>query len=389
MSKLLKLGVSLLLLNSTCLYAADKMTSPPVEAHEQTDSWVDKLLNKLGADGGFDDTKAIDFSILPGPFYGPETSLGLGISAIGLYQVDKQDRQSQLSSAVINGFASVNGSLGVKLENRTFLSEDSWRFYFDGLISDSPEVYYGVGYPENHQDDNKIVYKNRQFSVAPLILKRVASGTYLGAGFDVNYAKARDINVEESKIDPSPLAKSNLAMGVKLQASYDTRDVLGNPYEGRLLQLDTGFYMPELGSQQRFQSIELNYSEYMQMGPRNSVLAWQLRGRFTHGNVPWHMLSQVGGGSELRGYTAGRYRDKQMLMGQLEYRWDLPGRHGVVAWTGVGAVAPSVRGFNSSELLPNVGIGYRFEVKTRANLRLDLGFGDGETGFYFNLNEAF
>jgi hypothetical protein len=52
-------------------------------------------------------------------------------------------------------------------------------------------------------------------------------------------------------------------------------------------------------------------------------------------------------------------------------------------------VAPSVDEFSSQEILPNAGFGYRFEVKSRVNLRLDMGFGDGERGFYFNVDEAF
>ena len=40
--------------------------------------------------------------------------------------------------------------------------------------------------------------------------------------------------------------------------------------------------------------------------------------------------------------------------------------------------------------LPNYGIGYRWEFKNRVNVRLDYGFGKkGQSGFLFNINEAF
>ena len=39
--------------------------------------------------------------------------------------------------------------------------------------------------------------------------------------------------------------------------------------------------------------------------------------------------------------------------------------------------------------LPNFGLGFRFEVEPRMNLRLDLGFGKNSAGFYFSFNEAF
>ena len=40
-------------------------------------------------------------------------------------------------------------------------------------------------------------------------------------------------------------------------------------------------------------------------------------------------------------------------------------------------------------ILPNYGFGYRWEFKKRVNVRLDLGFGKHQTGFIFNINEAF
>ena len=41
-------------------------------------------------------------------------------------------------------------------------------------------------------------------------------------------------------------------------------------------------------------------------------------------------------------------------------------------------------------ILPNFGIGYRWEFKKDVNVRLDYGFGkNGQKGFIFNINEAF
>ena len=41
-------------------------------------------------------------------------------------------------------------------------------------------------------------------------------------------------------------------------------------------------------------------------------------------------------------------------------------------------------------MLPNVGVGYRWEFKKDVNVRLDVGMGkSGQWGFIFNINEAF
>lgn len=47
------------------------------------------------------------------------------------------------------------------------------------------------------------------------------------------------------------------------------------------------------------------------------------------------------------------------------------------------------KGFKLDNLLPNGGIGIRWEFKKNVNVRLDYGFGKGESGIIFNINEAF
>ena len=119
--------------------------------------------------------------------------------------------------------------------------------------------------------------------------------------------------------------------------------------------------------------------------------------------MPWAELSQLGSGSDLRGYRQGRYRDRAMIYGIVEYRHQFTSasretglsRHGFVAWAGAGTIASS---FGSiTQVLPNWGVGYRFEVQPRMNVRADIGFGreflDSGNKFvpsvYFNFTEAF
>jgi len=374
---------SLILLVMGQIVYADDRTSV-----EQA-GWIDGLLENLGADGEYNQDKVIDFSVLPGPFYNPEMLLGVGVSAIGLYQVDKNDQVSQLSSLIINGFASANGALGVAVENKTFLQQDNLRFYVDGIIANAPEVYYGRGYDENRQDDNKVTFDNQQLSLAPSLRKRISAQSFIGIGMDFNYSSANDIEGGESIVDSGILMESSRSVGANLLVNFDSRDRVLSPSSGRLVEFDSKWYRKEFGSQSDFYVQSLLYNEYLSIGESGDVLAWQVHGRFTRGDVPWDQLSSLGGGGLLRGYNSGRYRDEQMLLAQVEYRLNLPGRHGMVFWTGAGGVAERLDKLSTDELLPTAGVGYRFEVKPKVNLRLDMGFGNGDSGFYFNVNEAF
>lgn len=63
------------------------LMTPPLYAAQ----WVDSLLEDLGSSETVDESKPIDWGVLPGPFYNPEMGVGIGAAAIGLYRVDKQE----------------------------------------------------------------------------------------------------------------------------------------------------------------------------------------------------------------------------------------------------------------------------------------------------------
>ncbi len=74
---------------------------------------------------------------------------------------------------------------------------------------------------------------------------------------------------------------------------------------------------------------------------------------------------------------------------QAEYRWRFTERLGVVAFGGVGSVAPEFGRFD--QLLPSVRIGLRYVLAKQNNvgLRFDAAWGRDEHTFYVGIGEAF
>lgn len=91
----------------------------------------------------------------------------------------------------------------------------------------------------------------------------------------------------------------------------------------------------------------------------------------------------------MRGYFEGRYRDKSEIDCCVELRQHVWRRSGVVAWVGAGTIFPKFADLRWKTVLPNCGVGYRWEFKKRVNVRFDVGFGRGQSGFLFSVNEAF
>ena len=363
-------------------------------ASQQTDEvkeqgWFENVLDKLGADGGFDESKVIDFSVLPEPFYNPDLQFGIGLSAAGLYKVDDSE-EAKISTLTINGYGSSNASFGVVIDNKMLFNGDRQRFFVLSELSSTHETYYGSGYEQVTDDNNKTAFTLEEVSIRPRYFHRVADHLYIGAGMDFSTQSAKSIDTDGNPaFSPSEEMIDRRSSGVSTHISYDSRDFINNPYHGSLLELDFSMYRKFLGSQNDFETYGVNFSHYHSLATLPGVLAFQAKGEFSSGDVPWTMMARMGGASNLRGYLNSRYRARNMVLSQVEYRMPLAGRHGMAFWTGAGTIANSAGDLSFSELLPTVGVGYRFEVKQRTNLRLDLGIGKGDSGFYFNVNEAF
>lgn len=94
----------------------------------------------------------------------------------------------------------------------------------------------------------------------------------------------------------------------------------------------------------------------------------------------------------MRGYIYGRYRDKNMITLQTEYRFPLFWRFGAVGFVGAGDVASRYDKFrfNSFKYTFGFGIQFMFDLQEKINARLDIGFGEnGKSCIYVMVLEAF
>ena len=119
------------------------------------------------------------------------------------------------------------------------------------------------------------------------------------------------------------------------------------------------------------------------------MIAADLYAVFNSEGTPWPMLARMGGNQRMRGYYQGRYTDNDMITLQVELRQRIWRRIGCTVWGGAGNVFPSLDRFDWSHTLPNYGVGLRWELKKRVNVRLDYGFGKKTSGFLLSINEAF
>jgi hypothetical protein len=93
----------------------------------------------------------------------------------------------------------------------------------------------------------------------------------------------------------------------------------------------------------------------------------------------------------MRGYYKGRFRDKDILAVQAEYRVMVTKRIGVVGFAGLADVFPAFAEFKLKTIKYSLGTGFRYVVNKRESttLRMDMAWGKLSFGLYFTAQEAF
>lgn len=325
-----------------------------------------------------------DISFIGGPNYSKDTKLGVGILASGLYRLDKTDSLLPPSDVSVFTNISTSGFFSVGLENHTFFPKDRYRIFVLLKYSFMPTRFYGIGY-EAGKDGIFTTYDQNETQLEIDLLKKIFKHTYAGLNLRLKNAQAR--NFETAELMPEG-DLNHLVFGGGITVTYDSRDFIPNPSNGWYFKYEENFYPTGLGHSHHFREARATIRTYRQVSP-SSILAFDFNAHIKTGDVPWNMLSLMGGPQQMRGYLLGRYRDKKQLNTQVELRQKLYNRHGMVVWAGMGKVFESIHKFQPQHILPNYGVGYRWEFKNKVNIRIDYGMGKNVSGFYFNINEAF
>lgn len=342
------------------------------------------------------------FSPFIAPSYTPETELTLTAGGLYSFKLNPQKKDLPRSSIPFSVGYSTNNSLLATIRSNLNFDDNLLRLNGEMWLRNMPDHYWGVGYQKARRferSDSTTQYHRFYWSIYQEALLKVHSNLYAGPLIDLNRTVASDLSQgvqQDATIQKQGRNHTNLGAGAVL--AFDNRDQPQNAYRGQYLAFSATLYKRILADNGYYSILNLDYRGYLPVGRERRILAWQLRARQSFGDVPWPELPKVGSPYDLRAYYWGRYRDFIGLTGIVEYRHMFRRRtpnkkgnfhspHGFVLWTGMGSVAP---GWGALQYwLPNAGVGYRFEVQPRMNLRIDFGIGANASSFYVNFSEAF
>ena len=364
----------------------DSVATVAADTTVRKKGFINKVLAYFNDANKTDYSKKFDFSIIGGPHYSTDTKLGLGLVAAGLYRADRNDTILPPSNMSLFGDVSTVGFYMLGVRGLHIFPHDRYRLDYTLYFYSFPCKYWGIGYANGNNDANETEMNRWQAQAKASFMFRVAPSTYIGPMLTFDFIEGKDIKNPELLEGMDRITRNT---GVGLTFVYDSRDVTTNPKRGFYVNLSQCFRPKFMGNDYAFSTTDLRFNAYRRVW-KGGIIATDLRSQLNFGNPSWGMMALLGNSYSMRGYYEGRYRDKHKIEAQVELRQHVWKRNSVVAWVGAGTVFNKFSSMRMGHVLPNIGIGYRWEFKKDVNVRLDYGFGkSGQSGFIFNINEAF
>ena len=380
------MGVRLLFATVGMLALAGTASAQEEGAFKQ---FVRRYLENVLGEGG--DPAAPKWIHYPTLAYTPETSWEIGVSSLYVYSANR-DISNRLSEVKAFTFYTLENQYGLSLDHALYTGRNRWFFYGRVQGQSFPLFYHGTG--REAPAEVQSVVEGQYLQLRERILRETRPSLYVG--LELNYQtlnRVRYVDATPEFTTPEVGAAGSKNLGLGLGILYNNIHNAMNPREGLSSEWAFLNYGSGLGSDFNFTSWIIDNRAYHPVG-ENSVLATQVYGEFTGGNPPFNMLALMGGQSLMRGYYLGRYRDRNLLAGQIEYRilpFPFSKRLGASVFLAAGQVYGDDHPFSWQQFLPTGGAGGRFLLFPDKDIytRLDVAFTREGRGYYFSIGEAF
>ncbi len=327
-----------------------------------------------------------EWLLLPRLSFTPETGFLFGAYGQFVYRAQPDLRYSNISAGAAY---STKDQFEVFLSPSWYLAEDSYHLAGEILYRNMSNEFFGIGNDTRQEDSER--YTERSLDLR-LDAQRTLFDDLRG-GIRVEYNSSSLLETEDEGLLATgelPGTNDPTVVGLGLLASWDSRDNIFFPTTGAFSSQASSIYDSSFGSDLDFVRGTLDIRHYFRIDS-STVFAFRILGDMIDGGPPFSRLAQLGGEYLLRGYFKGRYRDRNLLALQIEYRFPIWWRFGGVAFASVGEVAGRLKDFRIRDSRFAAGVGMRIKLLDSGfHGRIDIGYGrNGFGGPYIIGLEAF
>ncbi len=337
------------------------------------------------------------FSIVPSSTSGQGGNKVLVSSINAAFYLGNPD-STYLSSVYFVPYTNLAKQYGFMSTQNIWTANNTWNIPGEFKIQNLSPYSYGLGSNSSRSDRFSIDYNY----VRLYLTGNIKIVKYVFAGFGLNYDRQYDVRLRASTTSTPyeqygiGTGSSSTSTGATFNALFDNRKNSINP--------DAGFYSTivyrvnprAFANDNTWTSLYADARKYFRLPTlrRNIIALWGFYWA-SYGNVPY--LNLPGTTMEYnarsgRGYALGRFRGKQMLYLESEYRFTLSenGFWGGVLFANLQSLTEPVT-HQFQRVNPAAGFGTRmkFNKKSNINLDIDFGFGKDSFDFYINLGEIF
>ena len=255
------------------------------------------------------------------------------------------------------------------------------------------EDFFGIGPGANRPDRVNYTYKENAagafagFDLAPA-LHAEARVEYLAPGI----ASGKDTLMPsiETLFDdftaPGLARQPDFLMSrASLDLNYATP--VGNPRHGGRYLASVSRFSDRSTGHYTFNRFDVDLRQYVPFLKDRRVLVFRALASLSDtpsGNeVPFYFQQTLGGSTTLRGFRDYRFRDRNLLLLQAEYRWEIFPALDAALFYDAGKVAPRPSGLDLDDLQSDYGFGFRFGTNRGVFFRVDAAFGSRDGKRYF------
>ena len=360
-------------------------------SQEKKQNFFIRYINKFTKDST--EKSKPQFLIYPTVAYAPETKWEFGISTVFVGYA-KGDTNNRLSEINAFAFVTTESQYGAYIEHALHSDKNTWFFLGKLKTQSFPLSYYGIGH--NTSKEKLATVEAFSFNWKERVLRKVWKDFFIGIELDfqgLDRVNFKPYTSDLSLLQPTGYKGSN-NLGVGFGLLYDNRHNVLNVRNGLFAETALLNYQKSLGSITNFSSLFTDFRYFHPIRKRN-VLAIQSVGQFTFGDAPFNQYALLGGEMMMRGYYLGRFRDRNYISFQTEYRMlplSFAKKFGCAVFASTGMIYDQFSSITSKHIKYAGGAGIHYLLFPRKDVwtRLDFAVNnEGGTGFYFFMGCAF
>lgn len=313
--------------------------------------------------------------------------VGASVAVSGGWRHDLFGRKARVvleAGQSLRGYRVVRGDFFMPrlLDQRLEIGvETSYRYH-------PQEDFYGPAFGSRLEDRTNFLYEapeiqgRAMYKPVPWFNTGVRIGSVdvsLGRGTDKRFADTADRFTEAGApgLSSQPRFRYN-----DLFATFDTRDQPGNPRAGGYYGMLVRRYNDRDTDRYSFDRVDADFQQFLPIFDKKRVIALRLQVQATSAGdgreVPFYFQPTVGGGDTLRSVDEFRYRDRNVLSMNVEYRWEAFSGLDMALFTDFASVAPRFSDLEFADAKSAFGIGLRFNTYKAVFLRIDVAGGSSE-----------